>query len=145
MYVCFTGADAVSPETATAAQTLLRCHDKPVTTGHARRRSEAAANLAPYTERMADMYNKSANVQYFEVGQHVGLQIPVEVRGKMDPRFVVCMVIGRNRKDGYKLRCEHDLVQGVIRTDQLVTWPSRHSFTFTASDDVSCRNSASLL
>ena len=78
-----------------------------------------------------------ANVQYFEVGQHVGLQIPVEVKGKTDSKFVVCMEIGRNCKDGYKLRCEHGLVQGVIRTDQLVTWRSRHSFTFTASDDVS--------
>ena len=74
-----TGADAVSPETATAALTLLHI---PVTTGHSRRRSEAAANLVPYTERMADMYNKSANVQCLEVGQHVGLEIPSEVREK---------------------------------------------------------------
>ena len=47
------------------------------------------------------------------------------------------MVISKHRRDGYKLRCEHGLVQGLIRTDQLVSWKSEHSFPFTASDDVS--------
>jgi len=28
--ICCSGASAVSPETATAAQTLLQCHDNPV-------------------------------------------------------------------------------------------------------------------
>ena len=37
------------------------------------------------TLSMAVMYKKSANVQYFLVGQHVGLQIPVEVRRKWIP------------------------------------------------------------
>ena len=86
---------------------------------------------------MANQYNKSSKVHWFEVGQHVGLKIPSEVREKMDPRCVVCMVISKERLDGYKLRCEHDLVQGVIRTDQLVSCKSEHSFPFTASDDVS--------
>ncbi len=135
--ICCSGASVVSPETATAAQTLLQCHDNPVSTGHARRRSEAVANLEPYVDRMANQYNKSSNVHWFEVGQHVGLKIPSEVREKMDPRFVVCMVISKQRLDGYKLRCEHGVVQGVIRTDQVVSWKSEHSFPFTASDDVS--------
>jgi len=79
-------------------QTLLQCHDNPVSTGHARRRSEAVANLEPYIDRMANQYNKSSKVHWFEVGQHVGLKIPSEVREKMDPRFVVCMVISRKKK-----------------------------------------------
>ncbi|DBA87990.1 TPA: hypothetical protein ACH3X1_004973 [Trebouxia sp. C0004] len=62
------GASVVSPETAAAAQTLLQCHDNPVRTGHARRRSEAKANLEPYVDCMANQYNKSSKVQMFEVG-----------------------------------------------------------------------------
>ncbi|KAL0027768.1 hypothetical protein WJX77_003718 [Trebouxia sp. C0004] len=99
------GASVVSPETAAAAQTLLQCHDNPVRTGHARRRSEAKANLEPYVDCMANQYNKSSKVQMFEVGEHVGLHIPKEIREKMDPRFVVCMVIRQQRLNGYKLRC----------------------------------------
>jgi len=60
--ICCSGASVVSPETATAAQTLLQCHDNPVSTGHARRRSEAVANLEPYVDRMANQYNKSSKV-----------------------------------------------------------------------------------
>ncbi|DBB07019.1 TPA: hypothetical protein ACH3X1_011610 [Trebouxia sp. C0004] len=56
----------------------LKCHDIPVSTGHARRRSEAVANLEPYVDRMANQYNKSSKVHWFEVGQLVGLQIPSE-------------------------------------------------------------------
>jgi hypothetical protein len=115
------GASVVSPETAAAGQALLQCHDNPVSTGHARRHSEAVANLEPYVDHMANRYNKSSKVQSFEVGDHVGLQIPNEVREKMDPRFGVCTVISEQRLDGYKLRCEHGLVQGVIRTEQLVS------------------------
>ncbi len=70
---------------------------------------------------MANQYCKSSKVHWCEFGQHAGLQIPNEVREKMDPRTVVCMVISEQRLDGYKLRCEHGLVQGVICTDQLVS------------------------
>ena len=49
------------------------------------------------------------------------MQIPNEVREKTDPRFGVCTVISEQRLDSYKLRCEHGLVQGVSRTDQLVS------------------------
>lgn len=66
----------------------------------------------------------------------MSLRIPTEVREKMDPRFVVCMVINKQRL-GHKLRCEHGLMQGVARTDELVSWKSEHNFPFTASDDVS--------
>ena len=62
--ICFSGASVVSPETAAAAQTLLHCHDNPVSTGHARRRSEAVANLEPYIDRMANQYNKSSKVHW---------------------------------------------------------------------------------
>lgn len=130
------GASVVSPETAAAAQTLLQCHDNPISTGHARRLSEAVANLEPYVDRKPYQYNQSSKVQRFEVGEHVGLHTPTELREKMDPRFVLCMVIHEQRLDGYKLRCEHGLVQGVVGTDQLVSWKSEHSFPFTASDDV---------
>ena len=80
---------------------------------------------------------KSSKVHWSEVGQHLGLQIPNEVREKMHPRFVVCMVICKQGLDDCKSRCEHALVQGVIRTDQLVSCKSEHSFPFTASDGVS--------
>ena len=51
-------AGVVSPETAAAAQTLLQCHDNLVSTGRARRHSEAVANLEAYVLRMANQYNK---------------------------------------------------------------------------------------
>ncbi len=66
-------------------------------TGHARRRSKAVANLEPDIDRMANQYNKSSKFHRFKVGQHVGLQIVSEVREKMHPRFVVCMVISKQR------------------------------------------------
>jgi len=46
------GASVVSPETAAAVQALLQCHDNPLSTDHARRHSEAVANLEPYVDRM---------------------------------------------------------------------------------------------
>ncbi len=123
------GASVVSPETAAAAQTLLQCHDNLVSTGHARRHSEGycITNLEAYVLCMANQYNKSSSVQRFEAGEHVSLRIPTEVREKMDPRFVVCMVINKQRI-GHKLRCEHGLMQGVVRTDELVSWKSEHNF-----------------
>ena len=65
----------------------------------------------------------------------MGLRIPTEVN--MDPISLVWMVMNKQRLDGYKLGCEHGLVQGVVRTDQLLSWKSEHSFPFTVSDDVS--------
>ena len=71
--ICCSGASVVSPETT--AQILLQGHDNPVSTGHARRRSEAVASLEPYTDRIANQYNKPAKVHWLEVGQHVGLHV----------------------------------------------------------------------
>ena len=45
-------ASVVTPETAAAVQALLQCHDNPVSADHARRHSEAVANLEPYVDRM---------------------------------------------------------------------------------------------
>ena len=120
MISCSDGS-VVSPETAAAVQALLQCYNNPASTGHARGHNEAVAKLEPYVDRMAKQYNESSKVHWFEAGQHAGLQIPNEVREKMDPRFGVCTVISEQRLDGYKKRCEHGLVQGVIRTDQLVS------------------------
>ena len=42
----------------------------------------------------------------------------------LDNKFIVCMVLPREHrdKDAYKMRFEHGLVQGLVRTDQLVHW-----------------------
>ncbi len=73
--ICQSGASVVSPETATAAQTVLQCHDSPSSTGHARRRCEAVLSLEPYTNPMSSQHNKPAKVHWLEVGQHVGLHV----------------------------------------------------------------------
>ena len=120
-----TGAGLVSPATASAAQALLQRREDVVasvhadgSTSHARLRSQANTQLKPYVEQMATQYNKNTRVQEFKIGQHVGLQIPVGHRGKCDDKYIVCMVVKKHPKNGYKLRCEHGMIQGVIRTDQ---------------------------
>ncbi len=73
--LCQSGASVVSPETATAAQTVLQCHDSPNSTKHARRRCEAVPSLEPYTNQISVQHNKPAKVHWLEVGQRVGLHV----------------------------------------------------------------------
>jgi len=89
--VCCSGASVVSPETA--AQILLQGHDNPVSTGHARRRSEAVASLEPYTDRIANQYNKPAKVHWLEVGQHVGLHVYPAKHTANDHEVRTCSMI----------------------------------------------------
>ena len=71
-------------------------HVPMVSTNHARLRSEANKQLTPYVAKVAQQYNKKAGVQIFEVGQHVGLPIPVDHWEKLGDRYIVCMVIQTN-------------------------------------------------
>ncbi len=78
--ICESGASVVSretpgaPETGTAAQTVLQCHDTP-NPAHARRRCGAVPSLGPYTVPMSSQHNKPAKVHWLEAGQHVGLHV----------------------------------------------------------------------
>ena len=86
-----TGIDLVSPETASAAQTLLDCHDDACandSTNYARLRSEANKQLTPICCKDGAEHNKKAGVQIFAVGQNVGLQIPVDHREKLDDKYI---------------------------------------------------------
>ena len=47
------------------------------------------------------------------------------------------MVIAKVRKDGYRVRFGHGLVQGSVRTNERVPWTSQHTFDFAGKDDVS--------
>lgn len=143
----FADFDAVSPETAKAVSTLMQCREGGLgQTGHGRRRAEANANLVPYIDRMAHAYNKTAKVQQFEAGQTVGLTIPTRYREKLDNKLIVCMVLPGEHKDkhAYKLRCEHGIVKGLVRTDELVLWRSPYTFSFTATEDVSMLSSLTI-
>ena len=86
---------------------------------------------------MSQQYNKKAGAQIFQVGQNDGLQIPVEHREKCDDKYIVCMVVQQEPHHSYRLRCEHGVIQGLIRTDQLVPWKPAHTFSFKAADGVS--------
>ena len=47
------------------------------------------------------------------------------------------MVVEKKHVDSYKVRCEHGVINGLVRTDQLVLWTSPHKFDFTATDSIS--------
>ena len=136
-HLCPADPAVLSPNTAEAASTLLQCRESAEEFRHDKLRKAANDQLVPYRERMATVYNKSARVKVFKIGDHVGLQIPVQSREKLDDRYIVCMVVATSGKDAYRLRSDHGMIQGAIRTDQLVQWTAPHSFEFTAQDDVS--------
>ena len=47
------------------------------------------------------------------------------------------MVIAKVRKDSYRLRFEHGLIQGSVRTNERAPWTSQNTFDFAVKDDVS--------